>query len=385
MQPTYSIPDSTGQFQISAPVSYNSWRNIKYRLGFVLPVYPYVAGGFLLSEALGKHLLGGYAAIPYANNNHAWWLLMYENKTLAPTIDFSYSRQQWLSGVGKDKLYYQDLDKLSGSISFPINFIRPYREMDLSFGVDYSDLKNINDNPIFQDRGFASLKASTGYSYNLPWRNSDLHRVRFYGADYALQMATGALGMNTDFNQHTFHAGFAYAPLLHKVSGELLRTFAVENRSHYEFVNGDQLPQFLPGTDQHDIIQSGNKPAFKRYYLRGYEANYLSKKILNVQSELNIKLLDDMDLSILGDMFSVHYMGVSFWHDYTQLDDILDSTTKSRTFNANGFELRAQTNVLFMPVILKYGIAYDNSLKLRKLSDYFLIEIPFLEMIQDNL
>ncbi|MDY0150839.1 MAG: hypothetical protein RBS43_01045, partial [Candidatus Cloacimonas sp.] len=42
MQPTYSIPDSTGQFQISAPVSYNSWRNIKYLLGFVLPVYPYV-------------------------------------------------------------------------------------------------------------------------------------------------------------------------------------------------------------------------------------------------------------------------------------------------------------------------------------------------------
>lgn len=385
IQPLYSIPDSTGQFQISAPVSYNSWRNIKWRLGFALPLYDYAAGGLLFSEALGKHILGGYAAIPYNKNDRAWWLLMYENKTLAPTIDLAYSRQQWLSGVGEDKLYYQDMDKLSGRISFPFSLIRPYRELDLSFGVNYTDLKNINDNPIFQDRGFASLNARTGYSYNLPWRNSDLHRVRFYGADYALQMASGVLGMNTDFNQHSMHAGFAYAPLLHKVSSELLRTFAVENRSHYEFVNGDQLPQFLPGTDQHEIIQSGNKPAFKRYYLRGYEANYLSKKILNVQTELNLKLMDDMDLSVLGDMLSVHYTGVSFWHDYTQLDDILNSTIKSRTYNANGFEVRAEMNLLFVPAILKYGIAYDNSFKLRKLSDYFLIEIPFLEMIQDNL
>ena len=383
VQPIHTIPDASGQTEISAPVNYNSWRNIKWRLGFAVPLYPYVAGGFLLSEALGKHLLGGYAAIPYSNHNRSWWLLMYENKTLAPTIDLSYSRQQWLSGVGEEKLFYQDMDKLSGRISFPINLIRPYREMDLSLGVSYTDLRDVNDNPIFKDRGFASLGARTGYSYNLPWRNSELHKVRYYEANYALQMATGKLGMNTDFNQHAFNVDFAYAPLLHKVGGEQIRTISLENRAHYEIVNGDQLPQFLPGTDEHEIFQSGNQPAFKRYYLRGYETNYLSKKLLNVQSEVNFKLMDDMDLNIFSDMISVHYTGLSLWHDYTQLDDILDSPSKTRSYNANGFEVRAETNLLFVPAILKYGIAYDNSFK--KLSDYFLIEIPFLQMIEDKL
>ena len=387
-QPTQIIPDTKGQTEISAPQNYNSWSNIKWRLGFALPLYPYAVGGVLFSEALGKHLLGGFAAIPYSDKDRAWWLLMYQNKTLAPSIDLTYSRQQWFSGVGEDslsnyKLYYYDMDKVSGNISFPINIIRPYRNANLSFGASYTDLRNSNDNPYFQDKGFASLEAGTGYSYNLPWRNSELHKVRYFAADYALQMASGLLGMNTDFNQHAFHAGFAYAPLLHKVGSELIRTISLENRSHYEFVNGDQLDQFLPGTDVHEIIQSGNKPAFRRYYMRGYEANYLCKKILNVQTEVNFKLLDNMNLNILNDMFSVHYTGLSLWHDYTQLDNIIDSPIKTKSFNANGVELRVEANLLLVPTVLKFGTAYDN--KFKKLSNYFLIEIPFLQMLEGQL
>ena len=383
VQPLHSIPDSLGQIQFSQPESYNSWLNIKWRLGFALPLYRYAAGGFLFSEALGKHLLGGFAAIPYSKNDRAWWMLMYQNKTLAPTIDLMYSRDQWFSGVGEDGLYYQDMDKLSGKISFPVNLIRPFQEMDLSLGLSYTDLRDVNSNPIFRDRGFAALACKAGYSYDLPWRNSNLHKVRSYGADYSLQMASGALGMNTDFNQHALHAGFAYAPLLFKTDSELLRTVSLESRAHYEFVNGEQLPQFLPGTDQYAIIQSGNRPAFKRYYLRGYEASFLSKKILNLQNEINIKVMNDMDFNLFSDMISIHYTGVSFWHDYTQLEDILDSSPKNRSYNANGFELRAETHLLFVPVIMKFGTAYDN--KFKKLSDYFLLEIPFLEMIQDQL
>ncbi len=383
VKPIYTIPDSTGNITVSEPQNYVSWRNLKWRLGFALPMYKYAAGGCVFSEALGKHLFGAFAAVPYSQKDKAWWLVMYENKTLAPTLDLMYSRQQLYSGLNDEKLYYQNMDKVSGKISFPINLTRSFREANLDFDVSYTDVKNGNDNPIFEDKGFASYGAAAGYAYNLPWKRSDLHKVRYYHADYSLQMATKQLGMNSDFNQHAFNAGFAYAPLLHIMSNELIRTIALENRTNYEFVNGDQLQQYLPGINKFDIIQSNNRPAFKRYFLRGYEENYLCKKILNVQTELNFKLMDDMNFGVLGDMLSVHYIGFALWHDYTELHHVLSSDHKNRSYNANGFELRFETNFLFVPTIIKYGHAYDNSFK--DLSEYFLIELPFLEMIQSNL
>ncbi len=381
--PQYTIPNTTRQIEISQPKGYSSWRNIKWRMGFALPTYTYAGGGFVLSEALGKHIVGAFAAIPYNKKDRAWGIFMYENKTLAPTIDLNYTRDQWLSGVGDEKLYYQDLEKASGSISFPFNIIKPFRTAGLGFDVSYTDLSNANDNPIFQDKGFASIGAKAGYSYSLPWKNMELHPVRSYDADYALQMASGSLGMNMDYNQHSFYAGFAYAPLLRIADGEMMRTMTLQNRTNIELVNGDPLMQFLPGTNRYEILQSGNRPAFKRYYLRGYEDDYLCKKLLNVQSELNIKLADDFDFNVLSDMVSVHYTGITLWHDYTMLDDILQSDRKSRTYNANGFEIRAETNFLMLPAVLKYGIAYDMDFK--KLSDYFLIEIPFLKMMQESM
>jgi len=36
-----------------------------------------------------------------------------------------------------------------------------------------------------------------------------------------------------------------------------------------------------------------------------------------------------------------------------------------------------------LPAVLKFGTAYDMDFK--KLSDYFLIEIPFLQMLQDSM
>jgi hypothetical protein len=380
--PRYSIPDSTDQAQIYLPHSYNSLKNIRWRAGFALPTYNYLTGGFMMSEALGKHLLGGFAAIPY-DQNKAWWAMFYENKTLSPTLDLMYSRQQWLSGVGEDRLYYQNMDKVSGKISFPINLIRPYQSADIAFNLSYTDLSNANANPIFNDKGFASLGAKTGFTYNLPWENSDLHPVRSCDLSYKLQLAAKQIGMNSDFNQHSWVGGFAYAPLLTKIDNEILGTLTWQNRSNYEFVNGDQLPQYLPGINQYDILQSGNRPAFKRYYLRGYEENYLSRSILNVQNELNIKLFNDAGVNILNDLLAFQYTGVAIWHDYTELHDVLDSPVKNRSYTAIGCELRLQTNLLLLPVILKYGIAYD--LELTRLPEYFLIEIPMLQMIQESL
>jgi len=380
VKPLHSIPDSIGQITISQAVNYVSWQNIRYRAGIALPLYKYAVGGFFLSEALGKHLLGGFAAIPYDTKDKAWWIVMYENKTLAPTLDLMYSRQQWFSGVGPHKFYYQDIDKVTGKISFPFNFTRSFSEANLNVNVSYTDVKNANHNPDFQNKGFASFGANSGYSYNLPWKTSGLHKVRSYDVDYALQMASKLLNMNTDFNQHSFHAGFAYAPLLNTVSSEQIRTIAFENRSNYEFVNGDQLKQYLPGTNENETFQSNGRPAFKRYYLRGYEENYLSKKILNVQNEINIKLADDIKFDVLfGDIISIHYLGFSVWQDYTELKDILSSDYKNRSFNNAGIEIRIETNFMFMPAVIKYGHEYKQG------NNYFLIELPFLNTLQPNL
>jgi hypothetical protein len=383
LKPQYNIISESDQVNISLPDNYRSWRNIKWRMGFILPTYTYASGGFVLSEALGKHIFGAFAALPYNKEDRSWATVMYENKTLAPTLDLSYTRDQWLSGVGEDKLYYQDMEKATGKIRFPINLVKPFRTADLGFNLSYTDISNVNDNPIFENKGFASIGAKTAYSYSLPWKNMELHPVRSYDADYALQMASENLGMNMDFNQHSFHAGFAYAPLLKIADSEMIRSITIQNRSNYEFVNGNPLPQFLPGTNRYEILQSDNRPAFKRYYLRGYEENYLCRKLLNVQSEINFKLVDDIDLNVLSDLVSIHYTGITLWHDYTVLKNILQSTTKTRSYNANGFEIRAETNILMLPTVLKYGVAYDMDFK--KLSDYFLIEIPFLQMLQDSL
>ncbi len=349
-------------------------------MGFALPTYSFATGGFILSEALGKHILGGFAVVPYDRNDRAWGFVMYENKTLSPTLDLTYMRDQWFSGLGKDKVYYQNVDQVTGKISFPFNFTRPFYTFKLNMDISYSDVKNANDNPIFDNKGYASFGAMTGYGYNLPWKNAALHPVRAWNADYVLQMASKAIGMNTDFNQHAFSAGFAYAPWLFSMNSEIIRSMTLKNQTNYELVNGDQLQQFLPGVNKYDIVQSNNKPAFKRYFMRGYEENYLCKKILNVQNEVNLKLMDDMKLNAVNDMLSVHFVEFSLWFDHTELHNVLYSNTTKRTYNANGFEFRTETNFLFVPAILKYGIAYDMSFD--KLSDYFLIEIPFLQMMQ---
>jgi hypothetical protein len=383
LNPQYTIPNTTDQIEISLPEHYSSLQNIKWRMGFVMPTYSYASGGFILSEALGKHVFSAFAALPYSRTDRAWGAVMYQNKTLAPTLDLTYTINQWLSGAGEDKLYYQDMENASAKISFPINIIKPFRTAELGFGVSYTDLSNGNDNPIFEDKGFASIGANTGYSYNLPWKNMELHPVRSYDADYTLQMASGILGMNLDYNQHSIHTGFAYAPLLKKANTELMRTITIQNRSNYELVNGDALMQFLPGTNHHEILQTGNRPVFKRYYLRGYEDDYICKQLLNLQSEINIKLTDDLNLNVLNDMISVHYTGLTLWHDYTALSDIQHPDHKSHTYNANGFELRAETYILMLPLELKYGTAYDMDFK--KLSNYFLIELPFLKIMKSGL
>lgn len=386
VKPIHDIPDNMGKITVSAPQKYVSWRNIKWRMGFVLPTANYFSGTTVFSEALGKQLLVATGAIPYRSVDRAWWGILYQNNTLEPTLNLLYSRQQWISGLGEDKIFYQNIDKVGGRATYPINLLRPFRQANLSFDLSYTDVKNANANPIFEDKGFAATGVKTGYGYSLPWKSSDLHKVRSYDADYSLQMASGKLGMNTDFNQHSFHAGFAYAPLLHLADNEIVRTISLENRSNYEFVNGNQLLQFLPGTNQYDIVQSSYKPAFKRYYLRGYEgADYLSKKLLNVQNELNIKLSDDIGFNVLGENLAVHFVGLTLWNDHTQLSNIQDSGLegKSRTYNANGFELRAQTSMFEIPTVLKYGIAYDMSFE--RLSDYFLIEIPLLQLIKENM
>ncbi|PKN80080.1 MAG: hypothetical protein CVU48_03340 [Candidatus Cloacimonetes bacterium HGW-Cloacimonetes-1] len=377
-QPQYTISNDLDSVLVSQPVRYNSLRAIKWRGGLAIPTYNSVIGGFVVSEALGKHVLGGAAYLPYSSRDKAWWTFMYLNQCYDPAISVIYARYQWLSGLKEDKLYYQDIDEVAVSADFPITINRPFTFAKFNIGWKYDEFHNVNANPIFKSKNFSSFVSSLGYGYNLPWENSVLHPVCAFNLDYSLQAATDKLAMNMDFDQHTFKAGLVFAPLLHSVKSEQLRTIAFENRSTYEFVNGDQIDQLLPGTDHYAILQANNKPAFRRYYLRGYEDDHLCKKILNVQNQINVKLTDDLKFGLGWDdnIVSTGYAGVSLWHDYTVLKDVLAEANDQYTYQASGFEVKVETSILGIETVLKYGIAYDK--KFEKLADYFLIDIPLL-------
>jgi len=378
VSPIYSIPDQPDSVYISQPKAYNDWHEIKWRQGFVLPSTNMLMGSFVLSEALGKHLIVGSAVLPYSSKDKAWWTLYYQNTSLFPTFSLMYSRYQMLSGIGKDKLYYQNIDQATVHATIPIQTIQSFSSAYLGTGFSYNNLHDANNNPIYDNKIFSSFNLNTGYVYNLPWRNNSIHKVRSYSLEYQLQAATDKLGMNMDFSQHSLYGVLAYAPLLNVVKSEFLRTISFENKSHFEFVNGTQLRQLLPGTDKYERLLVSERPFFRRYYLRGYEETHLSKEILNIQNEVLFKLTDEVRFTAgwNGSLLTTSYTGIALWHDYTQLHDVLDGTKSTLHYQANGIELRVNATVLQFDTMFKYGIAYDKHFK--KLSDYYLIEFPIM-------
>lgn len=381
LKPSQPISDSTDHISVSNPEKYQPLKNFKWRQGYALPFSSFLFGSFVLSEPLGKHMLIGGGYIPYKMDDQASWVLYYQNTCFYPTIQVISMNSRWIAGYDENDLFYQVMKKTSVSAQFPVNLLRSFTWANLGLALSYNDLKNESDvySTLFETKNFTNLDLNLDYGYSLPWINNSLHPVRSLNLTYKLQTASDKLGMNLDYNQHSFDANLAFAPLLFNAKSEQLRTLSLETRNHYEFVNGNQIAQFMPGVDEYELIQFANKPAFKRYYLRGYEETRLSKKIFNSQNEIRVKLTDQFNFmaGLNGPMISTGYAGVALWSDYTKIDDIQYpvGSPKSRIYRANGYEFKLEANIFGLNTIHKYGVAYKSNYE--KLCDYYLLELPF--------
>ncbi|HPY97312.1 MAG TPA: hypothetical protein PL063_08865 [Candidatus Cloacimonadota bacterium] len=362
--PNNPLTDPIPSAEKSEPIAYNSFKNIKWRQGFVLPLYKQALGTFILSEPLGKHMISGSGLIPYDLSDKKYWVLMYNNNCFYPSIFVMALETEWFAGIEDKKMYFQDMLNYSISADFPINTSTFFSAMNVGLGLHYHDIKKnksdfltyFDDAKVFSTEGYAS------YVYNLPWRNSYYHPVRKIETRYSLQNGFG----DYQYTQNSLQLNASYAPFLTKFKEEQLKTISLISNNNIQHVSGDQLKQFMPGIDQYEFFQAGTQPAFNRFYLRGYEESHTAKTLFNSQNELTVKISDAF---IFGG-----YAGASLFVDYTRLLNI-DNTQKDKEYRAAGAEIKAAVNLFGIDVLGKYGIAFN--FKGEELNEYFIISLPF--------
>jgi len=367
-KPLYQLSDPVPSASHTEIQAYKPFKNIKWRQGFALPLTDYAFGTFVLSEALGKHMVVGSALLPYDSANDKYWMLMYMNNSFTPTINLMAMQTKWFAGFEEDKLFYQDMKKVSLSATYPVNTNLQFTTMNYGFALHYTDIqKDKNDFlTYFENAHFANTEAFASYIYNLPWRNSTHHPVRQLKLNYKIQNASDKLGMNLDYTQNSFNLSSAIAPLLYVGKNEQLKTIQISTNNTYETLTGNHLKQFMPGIDQYEYFQAGSQPAFSRFYLRGFEQTHTCRQIFNSQNELNVKLADTFLIA--------NYVGAGIFADYTKLLNV-DGQNSDLEYKAMGYEIKTLINLFGMDVLGKYGFAYD--FKGKKLKEYYLFSLPF--------
>jgi hypothetical protein len=363
-KPNFLLTEPVPSAQISQPQTYNPLKNIRWRQGFALPLPEQIFGSFVLSEGLGKHMIAGSALLPYDFSDKKYWMLMYINNSFTPTINLMALQTEWVAGYEADKLYLQDMKKVSLSANFPVNTSANFTSLNYGFALHYTDLKKDKDDFLsnFENAHFASAEAFSQFTRNLPWRNSAHHPVRKIDFKYTLQQGIE----NYHFTQNNLSMEGAFAPFLYQFKSEQLRTIALKTNNTYQILTGKHLKQFMPGIDQYEYFQVGSQPAFSRFYLRGFEQTHISKQIFNSQNELNVKLADSFLIA--------EYVGAGIFADYTKLLNV-DNTQNDLEYKAMGYEFKALVNLFGLDVLGKYGFAYD--FKGNKLKEYFMFSLPF--------
>lgn len=367
-KPQYMLNTTIASYSKSEPKDYSSIKNIKWRQGLAFPTNTHIFGTFTLSEALGKHILTGTGLIPYSSDNDPYWMLMYMNNNYTPSISLLAMQSKWVAGYYKDKLYFQDMKKVSLTATVPIESNIQYTNFNYGFGLHYSDISKDKDNELnlFEEKGFANTEAFIKLKYSLPWKNYQIHPVRSMQLNYSVSNATDKLGMSMNFTQHSTFFQNNYAPFLYLFKAEQLKTLSIRNTASYECITGDPLAQFMPGTDAYEYFQTGDSPAFNRFFIRGYENNHTAKRLLNNQNEICLKLTDSFLIS--------DYVAVSAFLDYSKLWKV-DMQNKETEYKAMGYEFKSKVNLFGLSVLAKYGFAYD--LKGKKLNEYYLFSLPF--------
>lgn len=383
-QPKHSIPEDIEPYSHLDVKKYNSLKNIKYRLGLILPTGNGLLGTTVFSEALGKHIFNVSAYVPYDRGKDVFYSFTYLNNSLKPTIQFSAIQTKWFAGMVDDKMIANRLNLVSLNASFPFDFYhRNFMSLNYGFGVSYYDFKLAKESSgfsyMFEDSNLFVSNFNVNYYYNLPWVNDIYHPVQKINTSLSYDYSNEDIGMNRDYWQFKAYNEIAVTPLRELLNIEFLKTIMLQNRTTYRETGGDALVQFLPGVDDSEFIFISGEPAFSRMYLRGYEETLWGKKLLSFQNDLRFKLFDNLSLSLnwQGPLLSSSYLGFSIWTDYTKLfqPDMSLSQDKNRIYKAMGVEATSAWNILGFDTLHRYGHAWDT--KNNKLGYYYILEIPF--------
>jgi hypothetical protein len=360
---------------------YHSIKDISSYLLFAFPYY-YKGIGFTnywMDPLLENQLeFSGY--FPFVKEK-PFLFFNYTNNMFKPSITLHYSDYDWVGGIKKDKVFWQNRKQLGLNISFPFDFSdNPFLNSSYGFGVSYQEMKKKNDSTsrssIFQDGESITAHLNFKLKYNLPYKNSPYHPIRKYYFEYNGEGASKELNMKQNFTSHSFDFQLGFAPL-YDVSGMRKDFLSFVNSSSFEFINGKYLPQVNPGIDMNDNIPVAGGLITKRRYIRGIEKTVIGDKLLISKNDLLMKISDDLNFSIgfSSPILDVKYTALGLWSDYAKIwqnENIFEYKTL-------GYELRCVIKLFGISTVHRFGTAYDT--ELGKLGNYYQVEVPILESL----
>ena len=388
-KPQYSLPEKYTPFLSLPEKKYRPLTNIRYRASMLIPDGGGILGSIMFSEPLSKHFISTTVYSQYRKNEPTYYEFSYINKTLKPTISISSFQSKWFAGIVDLNPVVEYHRRHALNISYLINIKqRSFTDWVFNYGVAYYETKLARESKkyssLFDEDHLLISSIGTSYCYNLPWRNVQFHPVRKHYIESNYDFSTKLLGMPSNYNQFQLNHQFTFAPLLYSSQYEQINTIALHNNSNYRLVGGNSLKQFLTGVDEFEYIVFNGQPVFHRFYQRGFKETILGKELLSTQTDLQVKLLDQLDwsLNLVRPLLMSSYLGGSLWYDYTRLNQIMYSgegnNYRSRTtdFTALGWEIKSAWTIIYVDALLRYGRAYKPVDQ--KYSTYFLIEIkPF--------
>jgi hypothetical protein len=370
-------------------------------MGFALPLAEGVVGTVLVSEPLGKHLLEATFLVPYSSKDHDFYWVHYFNTTLTPTLHFQYLKSKWVVGMYQKHegsiwnakfndydFIWSELQTFSVNAHFPFDFYdKSFRGLNYGLGLAYTSNKLARESlsfaDEFEDEELFIANVHAEYYYNLPWKNSSNHPVRQHRIDASFEYSDKKLGMKRDYNQLKLYQDFTYAPLPRHSS------LALQNRTQYRLAGKDPMLQMLPGVNDSEILYYAGEPTISRLFIRGYNETAYGKEMINTQTDLRLKLIDDLNFSIKwgSPLLSSSYLGVSLWYDYTELLRIIDSAGQDYgIYKAMGYEFRSTWDIMGIRTIHRIGQAWTEIEDLKhwqpvktRLDDlYYIMEIPVI-------
>jgi len=350
------IKDNPKMPKIIAENDYNSFKTISPFA--ILPLA--TSEGMILSsflmDPLGKHTFALSAYSPYDFNfDNSFYTINYINRLFYPELIFNFSKYEWLMGINDSKFYYQDVKRGYFEVKLPVNYLnKPFWNLDYSFGFSYKDISRSDDSSdslfIFENGTKTELSANFNLEYDLPFVNSLVHPIKQFSISYNLLTALKDIGMNYNFVHHKINTKFGYAPLYSSFGFDYL---SLSSKIKYEWVNGKDLAQDLPGIDKFENIPI-EEIFNNKTFLRGNKETINGNKLFSNSNEIWLKSPENMLKPFNAKLISIDYLGLGGFLDYSLIENKKEKT-KIKTF---GWELKSVINLLGTDTEHRLGQAY---------------------------